>query len=338
MMAMRQRNESLLTPSNQPRLILILAYPGVGILDLSGPQCVFWAATRYMEERGLSGYDPQVVSLSGGLVDSAEGVALDTLKLSTFKDTAVDTIIVPGSPHMLQIVGEREDVSDWLKGMSTRVRRSAAVCSGAFLLAQAGLLDGRRAVTHWAMCDVLQERYPASSVDMNAIYIEDDAVWTCAGVSAGIDLGLALVKEDCGHDIAMKVARELVVFLKRPGGQAQFSELLQSQTADSTDFDDLHLWITDHLEGNLSVELLAEKAMMSPRNFARVYKQKVGRTPAKAIELFRLEAARRLLEDSERTIDQIALICGFGDEERMRITFQRNLAVSPRDYRERFAR
>lgn len=327
-----------LTLSSQPRLTLLLTYPGVGALDLSGPQCVFWTATRYMEERGLSGYNPQVVSLDGGLIRSAEGVTLHTQALSDFKDAAVDTIIIPGSPHMVHMEDECRELAEWLRQNSKHARRTASVCSGAFVLAQAGLLDGKRAVTHWAMCDILKERHPTISIDLNAIYIEDDPIWTCAGYTACIDLALALVKADCGHDFAMKVARELVVFLKRPGGQAQFSELLQSQAADSSDFDALHLWIADNLRENLTVEVLAEKVLMSPRHFARIYKQKVRRTPAKTVELFRLEAARRLLEDSDRNVEQIAQMCGFDDEERMRITFQRNLAISPREYRERFAR
>ena len=327
-----------LTPSSQPRLTLLLTYPGVGALDLSGPQCIFWTATRYMEERGLSGYNPQVVSLDGGLVRSAEGVTLHTQALSEFRDAVVDTIIIPGSPHMVHMEDECRDLAEWLRQNTHHARRTASVCSGAFVLAQAGLLDGKRAVTHWAMCDILKERHPTIMVDLNAIYIEDGAIWTCAGYTACIDLALALVKADCGHEIAMKVARELVVFLKRPGGQAQFSEFLELQAADSSDFDQLHLWIADNLREKLTVEVLAEKVLMSPRNFARVYKQKTRRTPAKTVELFRLEAARRLLEESDRNVDQIAEVCGFDDEERMRITFQRNLAISPREYRERFAR
>lgn len=176
-------------------------------------------------------------------------------------------------------------------------------------------------------------------IERDAIFVHEDSVWTSAGISAGIDLALALVEADCGHDIAMKVARELVVFLKRPDGQSQFSELLQSQVQDSAAFDGLHLWIANNISNeNLTVDLLAERVGMSPRNFARVYKQKTGRTPARAVEIFRLESARRLLEDSERNADQIARQCGFGDEERMRVTFQRNLAISPTDYRQRFSR
>jgi transcriptional regulator GlxA family with amidase domain len=226
----------------------------------------------------------------------------------------------------------------WLRRASGRARRTASVCSGAFLLAAAGLLDHKRATTHWLMFDMMGERFPTVQIDRDAIFVQQDSVWTSAGVTAGIDLALALVEADCGHDVAMEVARELVVYLKRPGGQSQFSALLRSQTDATAAFDDLNLWIASHLQrADLTVEFLAERARMSPRNFARLYKQKTGRTPAKAVEVFRLEAARRLLEDSSRHVDQIASLCGFGDEERMRVTFQRHLGVAPRDYRKRFA-
>jgi transcriptional regulator GlxA family with amidase domain len=248
-------------------------------------------------------------------------------------------LIVPGAPAIQQALAANTDLVDWLRHASTRARRTASVCSGTFLLAQAGLLQGRRAATHWAMCDMLKRGFPSIDVDMDAIFVQQGNVWTSAGVSAGIDLALALVEADCGRHVALQVARELVVFLKRPGGQAQFSQLLQAQTDDTAGFDALHLWIADNLsDRELTVERLAEQSRMSPRNFARVYKQKTGRTPAKAIELFRVEAARRLLEDSQRNIDQVAHLCGFGDEERMRYTFHRHLAISPRDYRARFSR
>jgi transcriptional regulator GlxA family with amidase domain len=168
--------------------------------------------------------------------------------------------------------------------------------------------------------------------------VRDDPIWTSAGVSAGIDLSLAMVQDDCGHSVAMQVARQLVIYMKRPGGQSQFSELLQSQTTDSSIFDELHLWIAKNLQDQrLTVDMLATQVNMSPRNFARSYKTKTGRTPAKALELFRVEAARRLLEEAKLDVDQIARRCGFGDEERMRATFKRHLAISPRDYRRRFA-
>jgi len=316
-----------------------VAYPNVGLLDLTGPQTAFWAATKAMNQRGLPGYVCHTASLEGGLIHTAEGLVVDTLSLADFAQVSIDTFIVPGSPHIQQVLIDSAQVVEWLSQASAKARRTASVCSGTFLLAQAGLLYGKRAATHWAMCEMLKERFPSIEVDNDAIFIRQDTVWTSAGVSAGIDLALALIEDDCGREVAMQVARELVVFLKRPGGQAQFSELLKSQTQDSATFDELHRWIANNLSlENLSVDLLAEKACMSPRNFTRLYKQKTGRTPAKAVEVLRLEAARRMLEDSDRNIDQIASLCGFGDEERMRVTFQRNLATSPRDYRSRFAR
>lgn len=326
-------------PLGQSRTLVFLAYPQMGLLDLTGAQTVFWAATKAMVERGLPGYVVHTASLAGGLMPTAEGLSVDTLPLAQFDPAALDTLIVPGAPAIQQALAANTDLVDWLRHASTRARRTASVCSGTFLLAQAGLLQGRRAATHWAMCDMLKRGFPSIDVDMDAIFVQQGNVWTSAGVSAGIDLALALVEADCGRHIALQVARELVVFLKRPGGQAQFSQLLQAQTDDTASFDALHLWIADNLsDSELTVERLAEQSRMSPRNFARVYKQKTGRTPAKAIELFRVEAARRLLEDSQRNIDQVAHLCGFGDEERMRYTFHRHLAISPRDYRARFSR
>jgi transcriptional regulator GlxA family with amidase domain len=227
---------------------------------------------------------------------------------------------------------------DWLAAHAPMARRTASVCAGAFLLAEAGLLDGRRVVTHWASCDALHLRYQNLTVEPDAIFVQDGPIWTSAGVTAGIDLSLALVQEDCGREVAMQVARQLVIYLKRPGGQSQFSELLKTQTLTTTAFEDLHVWISKNLrDERLNVDQLAERVGMSPRNFARSYKAKTGRTPAKAIEVFRLEAARRLLEETEQGVDRIARSCGFGDEERMRTTFQRHLAISPRDYRRRFS-
>ncbi len=327
-----------------PRVVLFLAYPQVGLLDLTGPQTVFWAATKAMEKRGLPGYTRHIASLDGGLMQTAEGAAIDSARLDQFALEEVDTIVMPGSPYITEVLERSATLISWLQQASARVRRTAAVCSGTFFLAQAQLLEGKRAATHWAMCDMLGERFPAIKIDRDAIFVQQDNMWTSAGVSAGIDLALALVEADCGREVAMEAARELVVFLKRPGGQAQFSELLQSQSEDGSSFDELHAWIAGNL-GNpdnaanaLTVEALAERACMSPRNFARVYKQETGRTPAKAVEIFRLEAARRLLEDSDHNLDRIAVLCGFGDEERMRVTFHRHLGVAPRDYRKRFAR
>ena len=321
-----------------PRLVLFVAYPKMGLLDLTGAQTVFWMASRFMAARTLPGYESKTVSVDGGLVATAEGVALDTVAMRQFAGDAIDTIVVPGAPDMDGLLEQTAGTVDVLRAFAPLSRRTVSVCTGTFLLARAGLLKGKRVTTHWSMCEPLQRRYPDLNVDGDALYIEQGDVWTSAGVTAGIDLALALVEADCGREIAMQCARQLVVFLKRPGGQAQHSRWLQAQSADSDAFDELHQWLAEnlHLE-DIDVNRLADKANMSPRNFSRVYKQKTGRAPGKAVELFRLEAARHLLENSSRNLDQIAYSCGFGDEERMRVTFQRNLGVSPSDYRKRFA-
>ena len=329
----------------RPRTVLFVAYNDMCMLDMTGPQTSFWAAGLRLRQLGLPCYDCQTVSLSGGAIRTVEGIELQTRPVADFARKQVDTVVIPGSPYMARLIadGDADSVAlpmtKWLSKMETKARRMSSVCTGAFFLAQAGLLEGKRAATHWAMCDLLQSRFPALEVDADAIFVREGNVWTSAGVTAGIDLALAMIEEDYGRDVSLFVARELVVFLKRSGGQSQHSPLLQAQTEDSALFDDLHAWIAGNLKrADLNVDTLAAKAYMSPRNFARVYKQKIGRTPAKSVEIMRLEKARRMLEDSSLNIDQIARECGFGDEERMRVTFQRNLGVSPRDYRKRFSR
>jgi transcriptional regulator GlxA family with amidase domain len=318
------------------RIVLFIAYPGVGLLDLTGPFTVFWSASGFLNQRNEPGYERRVATVRGGLVETADGLTVMSEPLAAFADVPIDTLIVPGA---LDLSGALEDpeLIAWIGTNAPRARRVCSVCTGTFVLAEAGLLDGRRVVTHWQAGDALRARYPTLKLQPDSLFVRDDPVWSSAGVSAGIDLALALVQEDCGRDIAMSVSRQLVVYLKRPGGQSQFSELLNAQPGTDGVFAELHDWLTKHLDDeSLSVETLARRACMSSRNFARVYKTKTGRTPAKAIELFRLETARRLLEDTNERIEAIARRTGFGDEDRMRNTFQRHLNVSPRDYRERF--
>jgi transcriptional regulator GlxA family with amidase domain len=318
------------------RTVLFVAFEGMGLLDLSGSTTVFWSASSFMKQQGKLGYSLYAVSIDGGPIITEEGIGIVTVPVSDFARAAIDTIVVPGAINIEPALRDRRLV-DWLRVTASKARRMASVCAGAFLLADAGLLHERRATTHWSSCALLGERYPSLKVEPDAIFVRDDPIWTSAGVSAGIDLSLAMVQDDCGHNVAMQVARQLVVYMKRPGGQSQFSELLQLQTTDSPVFDDLHLWMAKNLQDQrLTVDMLAKRVNMSPRNFARSYKTKTGRTPAKALELFRVEAARRLLEEAKLGIDQIARRCGFGDEERMRATFKRHLAISPRDYRRRF--
>jgi transcriptional regulator GlxA family with amidase domain len=327
-----------MTPTLATPLVLFVAFPDMGLLDLTGPQTVFWCAAKRMAERGLVPYERHTVSVDGGLVRTAEGVALDTLPAAQFAGRAIDTILVPGAPGIAAVLADVGTTVDWIAGAAPRARRVTSVCTGAFLLAQGGLLDGRRVATHWNMADVLEHRFPALDVDREAIFVRQDPVWTSAGVTAGIDLALALVEEDCGRALAMDVARELVVFMKRSGSQAQHSELLRAQARDDAAFDALHAWMLDNLhDAGLTVERLAARVHMSARNFARVYKQKTGRPPAKAVELFRIGAAKRMLEQSEANLAQVARQCGFGDEDRMCTAFRRNLGETPSAYRKRLA-
>jgi transcriptional regulator GlxA family with amidase domain len=264
---------------------------------------------------------------------SSAGLGLETFSLPA-ADADVDTFIVAGG-RGVHAVCENPQLLSWVGGHAKNARRIASVCTGAFLLAAAGLLEDRRVVTHWAHCQTLSRRYPTLRVDPKPIYIQDGEVWTSAGVTAGIDLALAFVEADQGRALALDVARELVVFLKRPGGQAQFSAALLSQNADD-DFGQLHAWIVENLASDMSIPVLAERAGMSERSFLRHYRSKTGNTPAKAIELFRTEAALRLLVDTALPAKRIAERCGFGSEDTMRRSVMRLYAVTPQAYRERF--
>lgn len=320
-----------------PRIVLFVAYPGVGLLDLTGPFTVFWSASWFISKRdGGRAYERRFATVLGGPIPTTDGLTVISEPLANFDTADIDTIVVPGALDVTAPLADRALI-DWIAKHAPRARRICSVCTGTFLLAEAGLLNGRRVVTHWQAVDTLRASYPEVKVEADAIFVNDGNIWSSAGVSAGIDLALALVQEDCGRDIAMSVARQLVVYIRRPGGQAQFSELLDVRANENGAFSELHTWLTQHLDDvTLSVETLARRVCMSARNFARVYKTKTGRTPAKAIELFRLETARRLLEDTDERIEAIARRTGFGDEDRMRNTFQRHLNVSPRDYRARF--
>jgi len=317
-----------------PRRIAVLAVEEAQLLDVTGPLQCFATANDLADKGGPLPYEPIAVSLNGGPLRSSSGLELMTRRLDDIDD--VDTLLVAGG------IGTRRAMHDAtlmgaIRALAGRVRRLASVCTGAYLLAAAGLLDGKRVATHWGSAEDLQRRFPRIRVVPEPIFIFDDGVWTSAGVTAGIDLALALIQEDLGHERAMLVARQLVVFLKRPGGQAQFSATLEAQSAAGQEFAALHAWVRDHLAEDLRVERLADEAGMSARTFARTYAAKAGRTPARMVEAMRIEAARRSLEATNRSLKQIARDCGFGDEERMRRAFQRRLGVCPFDYRGRFA-
>jgi transcriptional regulator GlxA family with amidase domain len=304
------------------------------LLDVTGPVQVFASANDLVGMRGEARpYELRVVSQGGQDVTATAGLALAAGPL-TRAGQVLDTLLVAGGEGV-EAAAENPVLVDWVRQRATEARRVASVCTGAFLLAAAGVLDGRRAATHWMYANKLAQRYPAVRVEPDPIFVRDGPVWTSAGVTAGIDLALALVEEDLGRAVALAVARYLVVFLKRPGGQAQFSAALALQAADEK-FGALHTWIGGHLADDLSLSVLAEQAGMSERSFSRHYAEATGQTPARAIERLRVEAARRLLSETRVPVKRISQRCGFGSEETMRRSFLRLLAVSPQDYRERF--
>jgi transcriptional regulator GlxA family with amidase domain len=317
------------------RVIELLAFPAVQMLDVTGPLQVFASANDHVAETGAEPpYVLRVVAPGGqGVVASAGlGIAADPLPPAS---GALDTLMVAGGAGV-EAAASDPVLVDWVRERASRARRVASVCTGAFLLAAAGVLDGRRAVTHWSYCAELARRFPAVHVEQDPIFVHDGPVWTSAGVTAGIDLALALVEEDLGRTVALAVARYLVVFLKRPGGQAQFSTALSLQAAEDK-FGALHDWINQHLADDISLPVLASQAGMSERSFSRHYAEATGLTPAHAVERLRVEAARRLLSESRLPVKRISQRCGFGSEETMRRSFLRLLSTTPQDYRARFS-
>jgi transcriptional regulator GlxA family with amidase domain len=319
----------------EPRPINVLAFPDVQLLDVSGPLQVFASTNEIARQRGLAApYAPRVIAAQGQSVVTSAGLGLITHPLPAAHERS-DTFIVAGG-RGVHAASQDLALGRWVRQHAAMSRRVASVCTGAFLLAAAGLLDGRRVVTHWAYCHELGHQYPTLRVEPDPIFIEDGPVWTSAGVTAGIDLALALVEADLGRSLALEVARDLVVFLKRPGGQAQFSATLLMQK-EGDQFGELHAWIVEHLAEDLSVAALADHVGMSERSFMRHYRARTGKTPARAIEQIRTEAALRLLGDTSLPIKRIAARCGFGSEETLRRSLMRALAVTPQAYRERFA-
>jgi transcriptional regulator GlxA family with amidase domain len=321
------------------RTIVVLAFDAVTLSDIAGPVDVFHMSEELLAvidpHRGLARYELIVASPNGGPVRPSSGVPISTIALRELDGMAIDTLMVPGGgpPNDPPVPG---DVTRWLRENGARARRICSVCTGIFLVAEAGLADGRRVTTHWMAANSLSQRYPGIVVDSDPIFVRDGDLWSSAGFTAGLDLALALVEEDYGHNVAIQLARNLVMFLKRPGGQSQFSAPLASQSAGDAAFDKLHAWIMDNLAAKLPIPLLAERAGMAPRTFARRYTMQIGRTPAKTIEMFRLEAACRQLCGGVISLKKVAADNGFGDEQNLRRAFVRNFGVIPQQYRERF--
>jgi transcriptional regulator GlxA family with amidase domain len=320
------------------RRVVIVAFPDFQLLDVTGPWEVFARTTRWLREQGRAGgYALELAATRRGSLRSSSALSLQVPRPLARLRGGFDTLVVAGGRGVERALGDLALVA-FVKGTAGRARRVASVCTGAFLLAEAGLLDRRRATTHWSACARLAARYPKVRVDPDPIFVRDGRVWTSAGVTAGMDLALALVEQDHGRDAALGVARELVLFLKRPGGQAQFSAQLRTQLAEREPLRDLQAWMADHPGADLSVEALARRAAMSPRHFARVFKHETGATPARAALAARVEAARHRLEDGDDGLEGVAAACGFGSAEVMRRAFLRTLRVGPAAYRRRFRR
>ncbi|MYM71723.1 helix-turn-helix domain-containing protein [Duganella sp. FT134W] len=324
--------------SSQPPITVdIVVYPGFKAMEAIGPMSVFEYANLHLQRRGKApGYDVRIASAKTGMVRSDTLMALEATKaLSPL--ALPDNAIIVGARHIQQALVDSAAITEWVAAAAARVPRLAALCSGAFFLAAAGVLDGKRATTHWSVAERLKAAYPAIEVDADAIFIRADNVWTSAGVTAGIDLALALVEEDYGRALALEVATEMVVYLKRPGGQSQFSSHLLSERTTRPNIRALQNWILDNLHERLSVAQLAQKAMMSERHFARVFQQEVGLSTQEFIEMCRFERATQLLADLDLALKAVAARACFSDEAHMRRVFIKKLGITPKVYRERFA-
>jgi transcriptional regulator GlxA family with amidase domain len=314
------------------RRIVILAFEGAQTLDVTGPYEVFSIANRVA---GGNAYAVEIVAPTRDALRTGSGLTIVPDRATSAVRGPIDTLVVAGGEGVLRAI-EDERLVRWVKRAVARSRRVTSVCTGAFMLARAGLLDGRRAATHWASADELARRHPEVEVDSEAIFVRDGDVWTSAGVTAGMDLALALVEDDLGRRVALETGRWLVVFVQRPGGQSQFSPHLRAQVAERRPLRDLQEWMTANLDEDLSVPALAARACMSERNFARAFTREVGMTPGAYVEALRVDHARLRLESTGQQLAAVARDCGFGTVETMRRAFHRRLGVGPAAYRDRF--
>ena len=320
------------------RILGIVAFDGLELLDLTGPMDVFGMANAGLLGSGAiaePAYRFRVIAREPGLVTTSCGLKLHADSAYGALQDDLDTLLIPGAPDVGAVLADPA-LRDWVTAMSNRVNRLVSVCTGAFLLADAGLLNGRGATTHWAYCERLAAEYPQVRVEPDRIFLKDGSIYTSGGITSGIDLALSLLEEDWGRETSLLVARYMVVFLKRPGGQTQFSGYLASEATQHPDLRSLQVWIMENPAEDMRIEALAERVAMSPRNFARVFQAETGMTPAKFVEKARVDAARHFLGSGENRIETVATVAGFGDPERMRRSFIRHLGISPQDYRERF--
>jgi transcriptional regulator GlxA family with amidase domain len=319
---------------HNPELVVFVIYSNFVLLDLSGPLQVFSHAQS--QENHQAAYETAVVSVEGGTVKSNTIVSIESTPISEVPGQSIHTLIVVGGDGAYDAMHD-EKLIEAIGNLAASAGRVCSVCSGALILAATGILDGRRAVTHWEDCRQLADEFPRIQVEIDPIFIKDGYVWTSAGMTAGMDMALAVVAEDLGRPAALEMARSMVTHMVRSGGQSQFSPALDRQSLDSAGrFDQLHDWIADNLQRDLRVDELAAQTNMSPRNFSRIYSSQMKVTPAKAVGAIRVEVARELLETTARGVKEIAGRCGFSDDETMRRAFIRTLKTSPTEYRLRF--
>lgn len=327
-------------PMETTRRIAMIGFDGLQVLDVTGPLEVFARASRLLLEQGRAVVEPYRVMLAArvaGPLSSSSGLAL-VAECSWRELGEIDTLLVSGGVGTRAALADDELV-EWLAEQAPSARRYGSVCTGAMLLARAGLLDGRRATTHWAFMRTLAELAPTARIEADAIFVRDGSLWTSAGVTAGMDMALAMLEEDWGRKLALDVAHQLVMYLKRPGGQSQHSARLAAQSlAAEGRFRGLAVWVMDNLAADLSISALAERTDMSPRHFGRCFQEEFGMTPAKFVERLRFEAAQQLLEEGDESVEQIAARCGFGSAETLRRVFVRRAGVGPAAYRERLRR
>ena len=329
-----------MSPTAKTRRIAMLAYPDIQILDVVGPLEVFSRTARWLREhdrRSDDAYRVEIIGLRRGPFAASSGLRLIADRGFAEVTAGLDTLLIAGGRGMDRY-RKHAPLLRWLRRQAKLVRRIGSVCTGAFFLAEAGILSGRHATTHWGSCARLAETYPDVKVEPDRIFVREGSIYTSAGVTAGMDLALALVEEDLGREVALAVARELVLFLHRPGGQAQFSAQLAVQFAEREPLKELQAYILDHPAADLSIGTLARRVAMSPRNFARVFAREVGMTPARFVLSVRVETARRLLEESSESLDSICAQSGLSTPESMRRAFMGTVGIPPGQYRARFTR
>lgn len=334
-----------MTPANKTinlphRHIAMIIYPGCVMVDACGPLEVFSFANHALQIYGILKESEQTYSMS--FIAEKRGPVMTSSGIKLFADFGyddvdenIDTLMIAGAPRLLAVMKDQRLI-DFIKGMVPKVRRMVSICTGALVLAESDILNGRRATTHWMFCEYLSTEYKEVRVEPDKIFIRDGNVYTSGGVTAGMDLALGLVEEDWGCEVASGAARGLLVFMRRPGGQSQFSTYVMNEAKTRKDFRELQAWVISNPSADLCVEHLADRMAMSPRNFSRIFCQEVGISPAKFVERVRLEAARNQMMQSDQPIETIAEHCGFHNAEQMRRTFQRLLKITPQEYREKF--